>query len=91
MILAPTNELTGAGNVLKFIHIEHCRLPHTLSNTKKQELEEKRCVLWPAVRRYGMSANPVSPSFTEQNRKKKKCDPFHTKSDAARNSGQAFW
>lgn len=58
--------------VVKFMHIEHCRLSHTLSDIKNQELAEERYVLWPATRGYGMSSNPVSSSFTEQNRVGKK-------------------
>ena len=40
LTFAPANELTVAGNVLKFMHIEYCRLPHALSDTKTQKLEE---------------------------------------------------
>lgn len=69
LMLAPTNGLIRAGNELKCMHIEHCSLPHTLPDIKKQELDEKRYVLWPVTRKYSMSSNPVSQSLTEQRRK----------------------
>lgn len=69
LMLAPTNGLIRAGNELKCMHIEHCSLPHTLPDIKKQELDEKRYVLWPVTRKYSMSSSPVSQSLTEQRRK----------------------
>lgn len=44
-MLALTNEWTRAGNALKSMHIEYSSLPLTLSDTRKQELDEKKCVL----------------------------------------------
>ena len=35
-MLTPTSELTGAGNILKFMHIEHCRHSHTCQTQKSK-------------------------------------------------------
>ena len=63
--------------------------PQPATQTKEQELDEKRCVLWSAMRKCGLSSYAVSKSFTEQ--KRKHTDPLGPKSDAARSPSQALW
>ena len=57
--------------------------------TKKQELDEKTCILWSVMRKCGLSSYAVSQSFIEQ--KRKHTDPFGTKSDVTSHPSQALW